>query len=138
MRRYVVLIGAGLALGLPAGALAKPAYVPSTLNLRAAPGTDNEIVAKIPAGSLVDADNCTNGWCAVTFQDKSGFAIETGLDLSGRVPPRRAAGPMPPPPPPGVYADGPVYVGPPAVYYGPRRYYYGAYPRYWGYPRYRW
>jgi len=34
-------------------AAAKPAYVASTVNLRAAPGTGSEIVAKIPGGSLV-------------------------------------------------------------------------------------
>ena len=85
-----------------APALAKPAYVTSTVNLRAAPGTTSEIVGKIPGGSLVDADNCTDGWCAVTWQGKSGFAIQTALDLSGRVPQRRAG------PPPGYYG-GPAY-----------------------------
>lgn len=135
MKVLPYLLGFGLLLGAAGGALAKPAYVASTVNLRAAPGTTNEIIAKIPGGSLVDADNCTDGWCAVTFQDKNGFAIESALDLSGRVPPRRAvAGPPPPP----VYVDGPDYVvGPPAVYYGPRRYYGPYYPRYRSYYRYR-
>src|ERR1700675_3899415 len=49
----------GLAIAcLAMPALAKPAYVASTVNLRAAPGTGSEIVAKIPGGSLVDA----GGW----------------------------------------------------------------------------
>jgi uncharacterized protein YraI len=110
----------GLLLGAAGGAFAKPAYVPSTVNLRAAPGTTNEIVGKIPGGSLVDAENCTDGWCAVTWQGKSGFAIQTALDLSGRVPPsaqRRVYGEGP------EYVEGPpVYYGPPAVYVAP--YYY--------------
>jgi uncharacterized protein YraI len=121
-------LGAGLALALTAAAAAKPAYVASTVNLRAAPGTTSEVITKIPGGSLVDADNCTDGWCAVTWQEKRGFAIQTSLDMSGRVPALRAApGPRGP-----VYGEGPVYTeeyveGPPAYYYGPRPYYYGGY-----------
>ena len=120
-------------------ALAKPAYIASTVNLRAAPGTGSEIVAKIPGGSLVDASACDEGWCEITWQDKKGFAIQTGLDMSGRVPQQRAAAG----PPAGVaynrqnppvvegpeIVDGPVYYdSPPAVYYEP---YYRPY--YWGY-----
>jgi uncharacterized protein YraI len=131
----------GICFGLAvaaAPALAKPAYVASTVNLRAAPGTTNEIVGKIPGGSLVDADNCTDGWCAVTWQGKSGFAIQTALDLSGRVPQRRVDAPP-------SYYGGPAYndevvvEGPPVYYGAPRPYYYGYYgPRpYWGW-RHRW
>jgi uncharacterized protein YraI len=125
-------------------AAAKPAYVLSTVNLRAAPGTTNEVLAKIPGGSLVDAADCTGGWCAVTWQEKRGFAIETSLDLSGRVPARRAGPPSsgsgyvvergppvyyeggePPPPAYYYYGYGPSYYRP----YG-RSYYYGRY-RHW-------
>jgi uncharacterized protein YraI len=136
----------GLLAGAATSACAKPAYVPTTVNLRAAPGTTSEIISKIPSGSLIDADNCTEGWCAVTWQDKSGFAKETALDMTGRVPPRSAA------PSPNaqrrvygaqgeIYDDGPDYVaeGPP-VYYEPRPYYYGYVPHYyrgWGW-RHRW
>ena len=49
----------GILLGAGTAATAKPVYVPSTVNLRAAPGTTSEVVAKIPGGSLIDADNCT-------------------------------------------------------------------------------
>jgi uncharacterized protein YraI len=132
MKISLHLLCLGLLLGVASGALAKPAYVASTVNLRAGPGTSNEIVAKIPGGSLVDADNCTDGWCAVTWQDKSGFAIQSALDLSGRVPQRRVVRRR-------VYDEGPVYVEEPPVYYEPppvyvRPYYY---PRPWGW-RYRW
>jgi uncharacterized protein YraI len=127
-----VILGAGLLFGLCGGALAKPAYVTSTVNLRASAGTDSEIVAKIPGGSLVDADNCTDGWCAVTWQDKTGFAIQRALDLSGRVPQRVVRGP----------SYGRVYVDEPPVYYAPPppppyyvRPYYGRY--YYGRP-WRW
>jgi len=128
-------------------ALAKPAYIASTVNLRAAPGTGSEIVAKIPGGSLVDTGACDEGWCEITWQDKKGFAIQSALDMSGRVPQQRAAavppayrqGPQGPQGPRGPQVaegpeivDGPVYYDapPPAVYYGGP--YYRPYPYYWG------
>ena len=142
----------GLAVACAAvPALAKPAYVGSTLNLRAAPGTGSDIVAKIPGGSLVDAGACDEGWCEISWQDKKGFAIQTGLDMSGRVPQTRAAaaaGPAYRPAPQGPrgstgpqvveepqVVEGPVYYAapPPVVYYG------GPYYRpYWGWRRHWW
>ena len=94
MKHARLLFCLGVLMVAAAPALAKPAYVASTVNLRAAPGTTSEIVGKIPGGSLIDAKDCSEGWCAVTWQDKSGFAIQTALDMSGRVP-QRAAGPPP-------------------------------------------
>src|SRR5262249_59520742 len=76
-------------------ALAKPAYVASTVNLRAAPGTGSEIVAKIPGGSLIDAGGFDAGWCEITWQDKKGFPIQSSVDLSGRGTPRRAVAAAP-------------------------------------------
>jgi len=46
-------------------------------------GTANEIVSKIPGGSLVDASNCNDGWCEVDWQGKKGFAIASALDRNG-------------------------------------------------------
>ena len=94
MKPARLLICLGVLMVAAAPALARPAYVATTVNLRAAPGTTSEIVGKIPGGSLIDAKDCSEGWCAVTWQDKSGFAIQTALDMSGRVP-QRAAGPPP-------------------------------------------
>jgi uncharacterized protein YraI len=141
MRLVTHFICVGTLVLAAAPAWAKPAYVPSTVNLRAAPGTNSEIVGKVPGGSLVDADNCTEGWCAVNWQGKSGFAIQSALDLSGRVP--RRAGPPPGSAPPGYYSGpGEVVVeGPPVYYDPPPPYYYGYYgPRYrpyWGW-RHHW
>jgi uncharacterized protein YraI len=145
MRSSPRLLGYALCVGIVASASAAsaaPAYVPSTVNLRAAPGTTSEIVTKIPGGSLIDADNCSEGWCAVTWQGKSGFAKQTALDMSGRVPQQRAAQRQPYPAQGDVYVDeGPAdYVAEaPPVYYAPRPYYYGYGPYYrsWGY-RHRW
>jgi uncharacterized protein YraI len=120
MRFASQLLSIGLLLASATFAAAKPAYVPSTVNLRAAPGTTNEIVAKIPGGSLVDADNCTDGWCAVTWQEKSGFAIQSALDLSGRVPSAPARAPISRRGPGYVVEGPPVYYDvPPPVYFGP-------------------
>lgn len=123
--RLLVLAVATAALAGGTPALAKPAYVPSTVNLRAGAGTDKEILGKIPSGSLIDVGDCTNGWCAVTWQDKSGFAIETAIDKSGRVPPRPAVRRR-------YYVEEPptYYVSPPPpVYVVPyyRRHYYAPY-----------
>ncbi|MBS0249128.1 MAG: SH3 domain-containing protein [Proteobacteria bacterium] len=127
MRQQVLkLMVVGMVTAMSAPAFAKPAYVPSTVNLRAGPGTDKEVLGKIPSGSLIDVGACTGGWCAVTWQDKSGFAIETAIDFSGRVPPRRTVRRR-------YYVEEPpvYYVPPPPVYYTPyyRRHYFGPY---WG------
>src|ERR1700759_5703778 len=121
---WLVLLGA-------ATAAAEPAYVTSTVNLRASAGTSSEIVAKIPGGSLVDTSNCSD-WCEVTWQDKHGFAIASALDRSGRVP-----GPRPVLRGPVIEDDDEVVAGPPAVYAAPGTYYYGhGYcPYCWGYGR---
>jgi uncharacterized protein YraI len=147
MKYTQLLLSLGVVVASATAALAKPAYVAGAVNLRAAPGTTSEVVAKIPAGSLVDADNCTEGWCAVTWQDKSGFAIATSLDMSGRVPqPRRTASSRPPrnddgyvPVGPDEVVEGPVYYGRPGPYYGPYYGgpYYGPYGYYGGW-RHRW
>jgi uncharacterized protein YraI len=138
----LVICVAAIALA-SAAAQAAPAYVTSTVNLRAGAGTDSAILAKIPAGSLLDADGCRE-WCEVEWQGKKGYAIASAIDRSGRVPSRRAA---PRRHPPALYAAGeyvpigePYYYGPPVYDYGYRPYW-GYWP-YWGYRghrhRHRW
>lgn len=133
MKTMRLALGAALLAFSAMQASAAPAYVTSTVNLRSAAGTTNEIVAKIPGGSLVDATNCNDGWCEVDWQGKKGFAIQTVLDMSGKVPVRRAAAP------PRSYAAGAtvddeyVPIAPPAAVVGPPVVYYGGYRPYWGY-----
>jgi uncharacterized protein YraI len=119
-----------------ASVAAAPAYVRTTVHLRAGAGTDKEILAKIPGGSLVDATNCTD-WCEVDWQGKKGFAIATALDRSGRVPTRPAAPRAYAPPPGYAVVEPPVYYGPPVYYPRYRPYYWGGPLRYWGYRRWR-
>jgi len=135
-RTRLTICAAALTALSAAPALADPAYVKSTVHLRAGPGTDNESLGKIPAGSLIDASNCAEGWCAVDWKGKKGFSIATALDQSGRVPIRPSAVPGP------RRASGPdvvdeVVIRPP-VYYRPRYYYpYPYRPRWYGYYGYR-
>ena len=130
-----------IALLSAATAQAEPAYVTSTVNLRSAAGTTNEIVAKIPGGSLVDASACDGGWCEIAWQDKKGFAIQSALDMSGRVPQQRAAatGPAYQPAPRGEQVvEGPAYYDPPVVVYYGGPYYRPYYRPYWGWRRHWW
>jgi uncharacterized protein YgiM (DUF1202 family) len=135
MKTMRLILGAALLAFSAMQAFAAPAYVTSTVNMRSAAGTTNEIVAKIPGGSLVDATNCNDGWCEVDWQGKKGFAIQTVLDMSGKVPVRRAAAPR-------GYAAGStvddeyVPIAPPAAVVGPPVVYYGGYRPYWGGYRY--
>ena len=74
----LTIFAATLVLLTAASAAAEPAYVASTVNLRAGAGTDTEIVGKIPAGSRVDAINCSD-WCEVEWQGKKGFVIASAV-----------------------------------------------------------
>jgi uncharacterized protein YraI len=115
-------------LATAAGAAARPGIAAATVNLRAEANTTSAVLTKIPAGALLDVGDCTEGWCAVTFRDKSGFAIATALDTTGRArpvvrrrPPVRYYGPDDEYVPVGAYRP----YGP-AVVYAPGPYYYGG------------
>ena len=124
MSKRLILSACTLVL-LSGSALAKPGLAASNVNLRAASNTTSEVLAKIPAGAPIDVGDCNDGWCAVIYQDKSGFAIATALDTSGRPHTVRRA------PRPAGAPDGYVRVPPPAVVYAPGPYAYGPGP-YWG------
>jgi hypothetical protein len=136
-------LSASALLLLAGGAAAKPAIAASTVNLRAEANTTSEVLAKIPTGARLDVGDCNDGWCAVTYQGKSGFSIATALDTSGK--PRRVVRRLGPGPGAGPDDDfepvPPGYVGRgPAVVYAPGPYYYGPGPYYgygygWGYGR---
>lgn len=134
MRFMRLAFSAGALVLLTAAAAAKPGIVTTTVNLRASADTTSAVLGKIPGSGRVEVGECTNGWCAVTWKGKSGFVIETALDMSGRLAPRaRVVRRAPPPgyrvarrgPPPGYYApdddvilEAPIYgATPPVVYY---------------------
>ena len=132
-----LVVAGALTLLFAAATAAAPGTAVTTVNLRAEANTASTILGKIGAGSRVEVGDCTNGWCAATWQGKSGFVIQTSLDMSGRaaVRARRL--------PPGaehIVAGGPpgyVVAPGPAVVYAPGPYYYGA-PYWRGYYGPRW
>jgi uncharacterized protein YraI len=109
MTHVRVLFCLGVMMVLAAPALAKPAHVASTVNFRAAQGTTSEIVGKIRGGSMIEAKDCSERWCAVTRGEKSGFAIRIALDMSGRVPRSAARPPAYQPRDRYIVDEGPVY-----------------------------
>jgi len=129
---------------------ARSAAVTAAVNLRGGPGTDQEIITTIPAGSTVRVASCSGEWCEVTWNGRSGYAIARNLNVGG---PRQAGGYGPQPgypdrrqpgyadgygPEPGAVYEAPGYYAPPAVVYGPA--YYGPRVYYgpgWGWRR-RW
>ena len=153
-------------VAISGAAAAAPASVKSIVNLRAAPGTDSQVIVRIPPGTVVEANNCESGWCAVDWQGKSGYAISTALDTGTRAtaarrPVRSAPATVAPAMPgPAYEADdlvggapvvgapllvapmfgAPLYYGPPVAYYGyryPYRYRAVGYSRYRPYYGYR-
>lgn len=111
-------------------ATAKPIATTGETNLRKGPGTETEVLTLIPKGGVVEVGECTNGWCAASFDGKDGYVIARNVGLGPRPAPRgRAMGPVQ------VY-DGPAY-GPPPVYYR-RPYPYYGYPYGWGYRGWAW
>lgn len=149
MNRTRAAFWSGICLVLSAApAAGSAAYVTATLNLRAEAGTSSAILARIPAGSAVNATDCADGWCKVAWRGRSGYAIQTALDMSGKRAFRRSLRHGP-----GPVARRPVYLAPrryvvrpapdyyyappPAFYYGPAPYYYYRPAPYWG-PRWGW
>ncbi len=61
-------------LALSSGwAAAAPAVVLDYLNLRFGPGYDYDIAVVIPAGWIVDAGGCADGWCQVSVNGIPGY-----------------------------------------------------------------
>ena len=124
-------------------ARARSAAVTATVNLRSGPGTDQEIITTIPAGSTVRVTSCSGEWCELTWNGRSGYAIARNLSIGA---PRQARPYGPQPGYAGGYESGPPvvygapgYYAPPAVVYGPTYYRPGVYygPG-WGWRRRGW
>jgi hypothetical protein len=109
---------------------ARSAAVTASVNLRSGPGTDQEVITTIPAGSTVRVTSCSGEWCEVTWNGRSGYAIARNLSIGA---PRQAGGYGPRPgypggPQPG-YPGGPQpgYPSGPQRGYGPQPGYDGGY-----------
>ena len=62
-------------------AAAAPAVVLDYLNLRAGPGYDNYIFEVIPAGWIINAGGCADGWCQVNVNGIVGFVDSNYLGV---------------------------------------------------------
>jgi uncharacterized protein YraI len=84
MRCKIALLSAASAFILSAGAAAAaPAVTESSVNLRAGPGTQYQVVDTIPGGTTVDVAGCTGSWCRVNFSGQVGYASRNYLQLAG-------------------------------------------------------
>jgi uncharacterized protein YraI len=121
LRPNRAMLVAGL-LALSSGfAAAAPATIVTNLKLRTGPGLTYEVVTTMPAGALIDAAACANGWCQVLFAGMTGYADARYIGFGAAV----APAPVVVAPP--VVVPAPVYVRPyPYRAWGPgyyRRYY---------------
>jgi len=70
-----LLAGAALLVGSAGVAMAYPATVTTSLNLRAGPSTGYAVLTAMPAGAQVNVHNClSNGWCQLSFAGVTGYA----------------------------------------------------------------
>lgn len=71
------------AVSFPAMALAAPAVVTGSLNMRAGPGTAYGRIATLAAGTQVDAGPCRGSWCQARAGGYSGWASARYLYFGG-------------------------------------------------------
>jgi hypothetical protein len=57
----------------------KPIAMIRETNLRKRPGTDSEILQRIPEGTTIEVGNCRNGWCRVSWNGEDGYAVARNL-----------------------------------------------------------
>jgi hypothetical protein len=63
------------------GEEAKPLTTIRETNLREAPRTDSQILTVMPKGTTVEAGNCRDGWCRVSWNGQGGYAIARNLGI---------------------------------------------------------
>lgn len=57
----------------------KPSATVGETNLRTTPRGDGAIVTRIPKGATVEIGDCHNGWCWVSWNGQSGYAVARNL-----------------------------------------------------------
>ena len=81
-------------LGLASGiATAAPAFVERDSNVRQGPGTNYPVQGLLQQGTVVEVDECRNGWCAV-YSDQPGFVAQSLLSFGEGPMARYEAAPM--------------------------------------------
>ena len=90
----LLIAAAILFLGSAGSALALQATAGSDLALRTGPGTQYALLLTIPGGASVSVDECSYGWCAVSYDGTQGYTTRRGLFvLRARNPARPGTGP---------------------------------------------
>jgi uncharacterized protein YraI len=102
MKKFVACAAFTLIIGLSSVASAAPGWSSGAMNLRAGPGANYPIVAKIPARAKLDVEGCLQdwSWCNVFWRGKYGWTSGRHVELSyqnRRVPLRDASGDIMPP-----------------------------------------
>jgi uncharacterized protein YraI len=80
-RAHLFLLGIVCGLVVPGASLAETAYTTKSVNLRAGPSRDYELVARAPAGVPVDVYGCVDDWtwCDVSLGDDRGWVYAGNL-----------------------------------------------------------
>ena len=81
-RTHLFLLGIVVGLVVPAALPAEVAYTTKTVNLRAGPSRDYELVARAPAGVPVDINGCVDDWtwCDVSLGNDRGWVYAGNLE----------------------------------------------------------
>jgi uncharacterized protein YraI len=80
------MIAAGVLVLSKGAALANPAVVTNSLNLRSGPSVSNGVIGVMPQGANVRAWNCGEGWCRVSYAGRVGYASERYLEIANAGP----------------------------------------------------
>ena len=81
-----LLLSAGIVALSTGWAAAAPAVARDFLSLRSGPGFKFRVVEVIPPSSLLDARNCSVGWCQVNINGVVGYVDSGHLDFSASSP----------------------------------------------------
>ena len=60
----------------------RAAYSSTTVQLRSGPAANSDLVRVIAAGTMVGVAKCSDGWCAVVWKGRCGFAAADSLILA--------------------------------------------------------
>lgn len=89
IRLLIVVVALAICAG---SASAREGTASTELAMRAAPSSNTELLLTIPAGASVSVGACSGGWCKVTWNSYSGYAVQSGLVISAGAPRAAARG----------------------------------------------
>jgi hypothetical protein len=93
MARGLLLIS-GFCSGVATCALADPAITIRPAAMRAAPSAKAHLVQNMPPNAAIDLNQCTGGWCYVSWRNRFGY-LPADAVAAQPYPPRAYYGPPP-------------------------------------------